>query len=84
MSAIKAEHLDVYALVEKSNVIISVLLDRKTIMTCEYPISELAQDIVLSLGDPDGFITGEDAEEAYETIAALEAAADLINDHIKD
>lgn len=84
MNAIRTENLDLYALMDKNVIVISVLLDNVSLATFEYPIVDLAKDVVGSLSNENGKITGEDAEDAYETIEALEAAADLINDHIED
>lgn len=84
MSVIKTENLDVYALVDGAQFVVSVLVDNQTLATFEYPIADLAKDVVASLSNENGLITGDDAEDAYETIEALEAAADLINDHIED
>ena len=84
MSAFSIENLDVYALVDGTKFVVTVLVDNQTISTFEYPIADLARDVVMSLSDDEGKITGEDADDAYETIEALEAAADLINDHIDD
>lgn len=84
MNAIRTENLDLYALVDKNVFVVSVLVDNVTIATFEYPIADLARDVVGSLCDETGKITGEDAEDAYETIEALEAAADLINSYIED
>ena len=84
MSAFSIENLDVYALVDGTKFVVTVLVDNQTISTFEYPIADLARDVVMSLSDDEGKITGEDADDAYETIEALEVAADLINDHIDD
>lgn len=84
MSVIKTENLDVYALVDRANFVVTVLLDNQSLATFEYPIADLAKDVVASLGNDMGYISGEDAEDAYETIEALEAAADLINQAIDD
>lgn len=84
MNAIRTENLDVYALIDRDQFVVSVLVDGVTISTFEYPISELAKDVVGSLSDADGNISGDDADDAYDTIEALEAAADFINDAIVD
>ena len=84
MNAIKIENLDVYALVDRANFVVSVLLDGRSLATFEYPIVDLAKDIVGSLSNDRGLISGDDAEDAYESIEALEAAADFINDYIED
>jgi hypothetical protein len=84
MNAIKTENLDVYALVDKDLFVVSVLVDNQTIATFEYPIADLAKDVVASLSDENGHITGEDAEDAYETMEALDNAYMYINDYIKD
>lgn len=84
MSVIKTENLDVYALIDRNNFVVSVLLDGTTLATFEYPIADLASDIVGSLCDDRGFITGEDAEDAYESIDALEKASSFINGYIED
>jgi len=84
MNAIKTENLDVYALVDKDLFVVSVLVDNQTIATFEYPIADLAKDVVASLSDENGHITGEDAEDAYETMEALDNAYMYINDFIKD
>jgi hypothetical protein len=84
MNVIKTENLDVYALVDRTNFVVTVLLDNQSLATFEYPIADLAKDVVSSLSNDRGVIDGEDADDAYETIEALEAAADYINDHIDD
>jgi hypothetical protein len=84
MNAIKTENLDVYALVDKDLFVVSVLVDNVTLATFEYPIADLAKDVVASLSDENGEIIGEDADDAYETIEAFEAAMDHINAHIVD
>ena len=84
MSVIKTENLDVYALVDRNNFVVSVLLDGKSLATFEYPIADLARDVITSLSTDKGLISGTDAEDAYETIEALEEAADLINQYIED
>lgn len=84
MNAIKTENLDVYALVDGDQFVVSVLVDNQTIATFEYPIADLAKDVVASLSDENGHITGEDADDAYETIEAFDKAYLFINDHIKD
>lgn len=84
MSVIKTENLDVYALIDRNNFVVSVLLDGATLATFEYPIADLATDIVGSLCDDRGFITGEDAADAFETIDALEGAIIFINNYIED
>lgn len=82
MNAIKTENLNVYALVDKDQFVVSVLVDNVTIATFEYPIADLAKDVVSSLSDENGKITGEDADDAYETMEALDAAYMFINDYI--
>ena len=74
----------VYALMDKNVIVFTVLVDNVSIATFEYPIVDLAKDVVSSLSNDVGLISGEDAEDAYETIEVLEAAADLINDYIED
>ena len=83
MNAIKTENLDVYALVDGDQFVVTVLLDNQTLATFEYPIMDLAKDVVGSLSNENGDIEGEDADDAYDTIEALENAADLINSYIK-
>ena len=82
MSVIKTENLSVYALVDGAQFVVTVLVDNQTLATFEYPITDLARDVVASLSNDEGLITGEDADDAYDTIEALEAAADFINDYI--
>ena len=84
MNAIRTENLDVYALVDGTNFVVSVLVDNQTLATFEYPIKQLAMDVVGSLADDRGVITWDDADDAYDTIEAFEEAADFINDHIED
>lgn len=84
MNAIRTENLNVYCLVDRDSFIVTVLVDNQTIATFEYPIVELARDVVASLCNDTGKIAGEDADDAYDAVQALEAAADLINDHIED
>lgn len=84
MSVIKTENLDVYALVDRDQFVVTVLVDNQTLATFEYPIADLAKDVVSSLADGAGVISGEDADDAYESIEAFEKAADFINDYIVD
>ena len=84
MSVIKTENIDVYALVDRTNFVVTVLLDNQTLATFEYPIADLARDVVSSLSNDRNVIEGDDADDAYETIYALEAAADYINEAIED
>lgn len=84
MSVIKTENLNVYCLVDRDSFIVTVLVDNTTIATFEYPIVDLAKDVVASLCNESGKIAGEDSDDAYETVQALEAASDWINDHIED
>jgi len=84
MSVIKTENIDVYALVDRTNFVVTVLLDNQTLATFEYPIADLARDVVSSLSNDRNVIEGDDADDAYETIDALEAAADYINEAIED
>lgn len=84
MSVIKTENLDVYALVDRTNFVVTVLLDGKSLATFEYPISDLAKDVVASLSNDEGLIMGEDADDAYETIDAFDQASDYINNYIED
>ncbi len=84
MNAIKTEDLDVYALIDRDNFVVTLLLDNKTIATFEYPIAALAKDVVASLSTDSHFIEGDDVEDAYETIDALEQAAEFINRYVRD
>ena len=84
MSVIKTENLDVYALVDKDQFIVSVLLEGQTLATFEYNIMDLAKDVVASLGNDRGVIEDEDADDAYDTVDAFEKAADYINEYIED
>ena len=84
MNAIKTENLDVYALVDGDVFVVSVLVDNKTIATFEYPIEDLANDVITSLSNDQGLIDGDDADDAWATVEALEAAAAHINSYIAD
>ena len=84
MNAIRTDNVDVYALVDGSQFVVTVLVDNQTLATFEYPIADLARDVVTSLSNDQGLIMGDDAEDAYDTVEALEAAADFINDYIED
>ena len=84
MSVIKTENLDVYALVDRDKFVVTVLLDNQSLATFEYPLMDLARDVVASLSNDKGDIEGDDSEDAYDTVLALEEAADYINDHIAD
>ncbi len=83
MNAIKAEELDLYCLMDGDKFLVTLLLNDKIVSTFEYGIVELAQEFVGSMSGPDG-ITGDDAEDAYVLIDALEEASLIINDAIKD
>lgn len=83
MNAIKAEELDLYCLMDGDRFLVTLLLQGKTVSTFEYGIVELAQEYVGSMSGPDG-IEGDDAEDAYVLIDALDEASELINDAIKD
>ncbi len=83
MNAIKSEELDLYCLMDGDKFLVTLLLNDKIVSTFEYGIVELAQEFVGSMSGPDG-ITGDDAEDAYVLIDALEEASLIINDAIKD
>jgi hypothetical protein len=83
MNAIKAEELDLFCLLEGDKFIVTLMLAGKVVSTFEYGILELAEEYVGSMSGPEG-IEGEDAEEAYVLIDALEEAAQYINDAIGD
>lgn len=83
MNAIKAEELDLYCLMEGDKFIVTLLLNDKIVSTFEYGIVELAQEYIGSMSGPDG-ITGDDVEDSYVLIDALDEASELINDAIKD
>lgn len=83
MNAIKAEELDLYCLMDGDKFIVTLLLNDKIVSTFEYGIVELAQEYVGSMSGPSG-ITGDDVEDTYVLIDALDEASELINDAIKD
>lgn len=83
MNAIKAEELDLYCLMDGDKFLVTLMLNDKVVSTFEYGIVELAQEFVGSMSGPDG-ITGDDAEDAYVLIDALDEASEIINDAIKD
>ena len=83
MNAIKAEELDLYCLMDGDKFLVTLMLNDKIVSTFEYGIVELAQEYVGSMSGENG-IEGEDAEDAYVLIDALDEASELINDAIKD
>lgn len=83
MNAIKAEELDLYCLMDGDKFIVTLLLNDKIVSTFEYGIVELAQEYVGSMSGPEG-ITGDDVEDTYVLIDALDEASEFINDAIKD
>jgi hypothetical protein len=83
MNAIKAEELDLYCLMDGDKFIVTLMLNDKIVSTFEYGIVELAQEYVGSMSGPDG-ITGDDVEDTYVLIDALDEASEIINDAIKD
>jgi hypothetical protein len=83
MNAIKTEELDLYCLMDGDKFIVTLMLNDKIVSTFEYGIVELAQEYVGSMSGPDG-ITGDDVEDAYCLIDALDEASELINDAIKE
>ncbi len=85
MNVIKTENVDVYALFEDGNLIVSVTVNGGVILTAEYPIEKLADDFIQALRDDETRCIGMDDEpNAWRTIEALETAADMINDAIED
>lgn len=83
MNAIKAEELDIFCLMEGDKFIVTLMLTGKVVSTFEYGIKELAEEYIGSMSGPEG-IEGEDAEEAYILIDALDEASEMINNAIKD
>lgn len=83
MNAIKAEELDLYCLMEADKFLVTLMMAGKVVATFEYGIVELAQEYVGSMSGPEG-IRGEDAEDAYVLIDALDEASEIINDAIGD
>lgn len=83
MNAIKAEELDLYCLMDGDKFIVTLMLNDKVVSTFEYGIVELAQEYVGSMAGPEG-ITGDDVEDTYVLIDALDEASEIINDAIKD
>jgi hypothetical protein len=83
MNAIKAEDLDLYCLLEGDKFLVTLMLGGSIVSTFEYGIVELAQEFVGSMSGPEG-ITGEDAEDAYTLVDALDEASEMINNAIKD
>lgn len=83
MNAIKAEDLDLYCLMDGDKFLVTLLLNDKIVSTFEYGIVELAQDYVGSMSGPEG-ITGDDVEDTYVLIDALDEASEIINNAIKD
>lgn len=83
MNAIKAEDLDLYCLMDGDKFIVTLMLNDKIVSTFEYGIVELAQEYVGSMSGPSGII-GDDIEDTYVLIDALDEASELINDAIKE
>lgn len=84
MNAIKAEELDLYCLLEGDAFLVTLLLRGQIVSTFEYKIRELAQEFVDAYKLPEGKIEGEDVEDAYILIEALDDASEMINDAIGD
>lgn len=84
MNAIKAEELDLYCLLEGDSFLVTLLLRGQIVSTFEYKIRELAEEFVSAYKAPEGLIEGEDVEDAYILIEALDDASEMINNAIGD